>query len=153
MKVFKTDNFISERVKVKPITNAELEKAKKDYEKVLVNVGDELKDCDYVLIACEHSDDSDVELIYAYYDDFCNCLIYPIMKGLNYALIKDTFTYVDDLDKSIYYIVKIYRCDNKYDNNITISGSYKDVTKKLESSLYWKCVYRNDRLLKKFNIS
>ena len=34
MKIFKTDNFISERIKVQPITNAEWEKVQKDLENV-----------------------------------------------------------------------------------------------------------------------
>ena len=32
MKILKTDSFISERVKVKPVTNAEWDKVKKDIE-------------------------------------------------------------------------------------------------------------------------
>ena len=153
MKILDIDGLVLERIKVQPVTNAELEQVKKDYEKTLVKPGDELKDRDYVLVAIEHSDGSDVELTYTYYDDFCNYLICPNMIGINYEFIRDTFTYVDDSDKSTYYIVKIYRCDSRGDNNITISGGYENVTKKLESSIYWKCVYKNDTLLNKFNIS
>ena len=32
MKILKTDSFVSERIKVKPITNAELDKAQKEFE-------------------------------------------------------------------------------------------------------------------------
>ena len=151
MKVLDTSQFVSERMKFKPVTNAEWERVKQETESSLIKPGDKLKDRDLVLVACDQLDGSEVEIQYTYYDDTINYLIYQNSTGLSYDLLKDTFSYT--YNKYTHYILKIYRQETGLRiGKMTISGDYKNVDKKLKNDPDCKCIYCNHELLKKFNV-
>ena len=157
MKVLNIYDFVAERIKVQPVTNAELDKVQKEFEDTLVKPGDELRHNDFVLVAHKDFATGNVEMTYTFYDKFCKCLLRADGKGLKYELLKDTFEYTyknvfADYHVSTDYIVKIFRQDDVYDDSIVLSKDYRHIDELLENSRHWKCVYRNTKLLKKFHI-
>ena len=171
MKILRTDNFISERVKVKPITNAELDKVQKEFGKrpVSMNIvgpGDPLEKNDAVLVVCIRLDtDNLVSAKYGIYGKprhdvysvSTTFIEYSNGSGIDYDNFGHTFdyTYYNENNKRTYVhsIAKIFRPKkNAKIIEQKINEDFATFDKKLENNTDYECVYKNVELLEKYNL-
>jgi hypothetical protein len=155
MKILKTKQFISERMKIMPITNDEFDKVSSDFN--IVKPGDKLNDYDMILVACKQLNSGETKIEYGCYRTSAGTgyIMYSNSTGLPYDKIRDKFEYTFE-NKCTHYIVKIFRPDDGIDNKIMIfdenDDDFRILDKKLETDPNYKCVYINKKLCEEFNI-
>lgn len=163
MKVLDTNQFVSERMKIKPVTNAEMERMKDSMLNGMnaVNIvkpGDKLEAGDLVLVACKGLDNDFFRARYGVYSANVKGYIeYTAREGLYYQDIRDTFEYIyyNTSNKKRYghYIMEIFRHENgEWHLILTKDDRYENIRKMLINSTAYKCVYRNAELMEKFNM-
>lgn len=157
MKILKTNDFVSERLKVKPITNAELDNARKEMPNI-VKPGDDLCDGDVVLVACEcltGTESADINCGTFY--DKSDVISYPKgrirywNRSLSWKDIKDEYQWTYD-DAYTHYILKVYRPYPGKEWQLNPVNDRKISMETLENSHDYYCVYENKELLKKFGL-
>jgi len=153
MEILKTKSFVTERVKVKPITNAEWDKIKNMSVKNIVNPGDMLKNNDLVLVVCENSADiNDIDAKYGVFHENSeqDALIRYWNCTLSYHGIQNTFYW--KYNNYTHYIVKIYR---PKDGQAYLKPTFADkiLIGTPEKDHNYELVYENKELLKKFGLS
>lgn len=162
MKVLDTNQFVSERMRFKPVTNAEWEQVTDNMIKArtavdIVKPGDNLEAGDMILVVCKGLDNDFFIARYGVYSTSSKGFIeYAAMKGLYYPNIRNNFEYIyynaDEKKKYGHYIVEIFRHENGKRKLKLTNDRYKNIRETLINSTAYECVYRNAELMKKFNM-
>jgi len=165
MKILRTDNFISERVKVKPITNAEWNTVKNELQELqgsinIVKPGDMLKASDMVLVIVQNMfDEYEYDIKYGIYfgpttKNPKGVIEYAGATFISYENLISTFEYIHNKNYS-HHIAKIFRPQKVNENilSLFVINDFEELNKKLEHDKNYMCVYKNPKLLKKYNIS
>lgn len=155
MKILKTHDFVSERIKIKPVTNDEWNKTKEAIRimtKTVVKPGQDLCDGDVVLVGYMYrSSTNEVR-----YDDWELGIYNAQTNDVEYvdsykswSELKDTFSYDKHGLMYVHYVLKIWRPINdswiRYPEDL---GNIRD----MDMNKNYIVVYENTDLIKKFNI-
>ena len=163
MNILDIDKFISERVKVKPVTNVEWDNISQDVTKYMkhhVNVlkpGDDLQEWDIVVMGYFNTETQEYENyeigIYKQwtnpYRKTVSVINYPKAIFSSWHEMKDTFAYQYYGNKYIHMVISVYRPKGKnIIKNVNTIKNYNDVDKNSD----YDCIYKNEELVERFDV-
>ena len=154
MKILKTYDFVSERLKAQPITNAELDNAVEQM-KEQIKPGDDLKDGDVVFMGYYEtvSNEYDSYKVGIFKHDSSTSMNHPVIDYGRHSFrawekMKKTYTYRFPSSSYVHLILKVYRPKNEINLD---TKSIKNIKKLIDGPDY-VCIYRNEELLEKFGL-